>query len=130
MGQKGERLTEIGEMVAAGAVAITDDGRPVMNSGLMRRALEYAGGFDIPVADHPEDLGLSAAGVMNEGVVSARLGLQGKPNAAEDAHILRDLLLAELTGGHIHLQHVSTHAGVNLLCRLCVVCRSSTGFDW
>lgn len=111
-GRKGERLALIGEMVEAGAVAITDDGSPVMNSGLMRLALEYSQTFGIPVADHPEDLGLSAEGHMNEGIVSARLGLAGKPNVSEDIHIVRDLLLAELTGGHIHLQHVSTTFGV------------------
>jgi dihydroorotase len=111
-GRRGERLALVGEMVEAGAVAITDDGNPVMHSGLMRMALEYALAFGIPVADHPEDLGLSATGHMNEGLVSTRLGLPGKPNAAEDIHIVRDLLLAELTGGHIHLQHVSTRFGV------------------
>jgi dihydroorotase len=111
-GRAGERLALIGEMVEAGAVAITDDGSPVMNSGLMRLALEYSQTFGIPVADHPEDLGLSAEGHMNEGIVSARLGLAGKPNVSEDIHIVRDLLLAELTGGHIHLQHVSTTFGV------------------
>ncbi len=115
LGQKGERLTEIGELVDAGAVAITDDGHPVMDSGLMRMALEYAQTFGIPVADHPEDLGLSRKGVMNEGVVSTRLGLRGKPNASEDIHIVRDLILAELTGGHIHLQHVSTRGGVEAI---------------
>jgi len=115
MGQKGERLTEIGELVEAGAVGITDDGLPVMDSGLMRRALEYALAFDIPVADHAEDVGLSRGGMMNEGAVSARLGLRGKPNAAEDVHVARDLLVAELTGGHIHLQHVSTRHGVELI---------------
>ena len=117
LGQAGERLTEIGELVEAGAVAITDDGSPVMDSGLMRLALEYAQAFDIPVADHPEDLGLSRNGVMNEGLVSARLGLAGKPNASEDAHIVRDLVVAELTGGHIHLQHVSTRLGVEEIRR-------------
>jgi dihydroorotase len=117
IGQKGERLTEIGELVEAGAVAVTDDGAPVMDSGLMRMALEYAQVFDIPVADHPEDIGLSRGGVMNEGLVSARLGLGGKPNASEDVHIARDLLVAELTGGHIHLQHVSTLLGVDLIRR-------------
>ncbi len=111
-GRAGERLALVGEMVDEGAVAITDDGSPVMNSGLMRLALEYAQAFGIPVADHPEDVGLSANGQMNEGIVSSRLGLAGKPNAAEDIHIVRDLLLAELTGGHIHLQHVSTSFGV------------------
>jgi dihydroorotase len=112
VGRAGERLALVGEMVDAGAVAITDDGSPVMDSGLMRLALEYSQTFGIPVADHPEDLGLSAGGHMNEGLVSTRLGLPGKPNAAEDIHIVRDLLLAELTGGRIHLQHVSTRFGV------------------
>lgn len=112
VGRAGERLALVGEMVDAGAVAITDDGSPVMDSGLMRLALEYSQSFGIPVADHPEDLGLSSTGQMNEGLISARLGLSGKPNAAEDIHIVRDLLLAELTGGHIHLQHVSTDFGV------------------
>jgi len=111
-GRKGERLALIGEMVETGAVAITDDGSPVMDSGLMRLALLYAQAFGIPVADHPEDLTLSARGHMNQGLVATRLGLPGKPNAAEDIHIVRDLLLAELTGGHIHLQHVSTRFGV------------------
>jgi dihydroorotase len=115
VGRAGERLALVGEMVDEGAVAITDDGSPVMDSGLMRLALEYAQAFGIPVADHPEDLGLSASGHMNEGIVSARLGLEGKPNASEDIHIVRDLLLAELTGGHIHLQHVSTRFGVEAI---------------
>ncbi len=117
IGQEGERLTEIGELVEAGAVGITDDGNPVMDSGLMRLALDYAQAFEIPVADHCEDLGLSHGGVMNEGVVSARLGLKGKPNASEDVHTVRDLLLAELTGGRIHLQHVSTWYGVQAIRR-------------
>jgi dihydroorotase len=115
VGRAGLRLALVGEMVDAGAVAITDDGNPVMNSGLMRLALEYTQAFGIPVADHPEDLGVSALGHMNEGIVSARLGLAGKPNASEDIHIVRDLLLAELTGGHIHLQHVSTRFGVDAI---------------
>ena len=115
VGQKGERLAEVGEMVAAGAVGITDDGYPVMDSGLMRLALEYSLVFGVPVADHPEDLGLSRAGAMNEGLTATRLGLRGKPNASEDVHIVRDLLVAELTGGHIHLQHVSTRLGVDAI---------------
>ena len=115
VGLEGTQLAEVGEMVQAGAVAITDDGHPVMDSGLMRMALEYAQAFDIPVADHPEDIGLSGAGVMNESVVSTRLGLRGKPNASEDIHIVRDLLLAEFTGGRIHLQHISTAYGVEAI---------------
>lgn len=115
VGRSGERLAEVGELVLAGAVAITDDGSPVMDSGLMRIALEYAQTFGIPVADHPEDLALSRSGVMNEGIIATRLGLRGIPNAAEDVMIVRDLLLAELTGGHIHLQHVSTTLGVEAI---------------
>ncbi len=115
VGMQGERLTEIGEMVDAGAVAITDDGRPVPTSGLMRLALEYSRTFDIPVADHCEDKTLSRGGSMNEGLVSTRLGLIGIPNASEDVMIARDLLLAELTGGRIHIQHVSTRLGVAMI---------------
>lgn len=113
--RKGERLALIGEMVAAGAVAITDDGRPVMDSGLMRLALLYSQAFGVPVADHPEDISLSGRGSMNAGLVATRLGLNGKPNAAEDIHIARDLMLAELTGGHLHLQHCSTEFGVEMI---------------
>ncbi|HSM61361.1 MAG TPA: amidohydrolase family protein, partial [Longimicrobiales bacterium] len=114
-GRAGKRLALIGEMVEAGAVAITDDGSPVMDSGLMRLALLYAQAFGIPVADHPEDLTLSARGHMNAGLVATRLGLPGKPNAAEDIHIVRDLLLAEATGGRLHVQHVSTRFGVDMI---------------
>lgn len=115
VGQKGEQLTGVGEMVDAGAVTITDDGRPVMNSGVMRLALEYAQAFDLPVSVHAEDLELSAGGVMNEGIVASRLGLMGIPNAAEDVMIARDLALADLTGGRLHIQHVSTRLGVQLI---------------
>ena len=115
IGQKGERLTEIGEMIEAGAVAITDDGRPVPTAGLMRRALEYARTFDIPVASHCEDTSLSHGGSMNEGMISTRLGLIGIPNAAEDICIARDLLLAGLTGGRLHIQHVTTAGGVAMI---------------
>jgi len=116
-GMRGESLSEIGELVEAGAVAVTDDGLPVMDSGLMRSALEYTQAFGIPVVDHPEELTLSRDGTMNEGLVSARLGLKGKPNAAEDIHIIRDILLAEFTGGRIHIQHVSTRGGVDAIRR-------------
>jgi len=115
VGLAGEALTEFGGMVAAGAVGVTDDGHPVMDSGLMRLAMEYAQAFDIPVVDHPEDLTLSRDGTMNEGLISSRLGLRGKPNASEDIHIIRDILLAELTGGRIHIQHVSTRFGVDAI---------------
>jgi dihydroorotase len=115
VGQQGERLTEIGEMIHAGAVAITDDGRPVATAGLMRLALEYARTFGIPVASHCEDMTLSRGGSMNEGVISTRLGVMGIPNAAEDVGIARDLLIAELTGGRLHVQHVSTLAGVAMI---------------
>jgi dihydroorotase len=115
--QKGERLTEVGEMIDSGAVAISDDGRPVSDAGLMRLALAYARSFDLPVASHCEDLGLSRGGAMNEGIVSTRLGLTGIPNAAEDVMIARDLMLAELTRGRLHIQHVSTRDGVELIRR-------------
>jgi dihydroorotase len=115
VGQKGEQLAEFGEMVDAGAVTITDDGRPVERAGVMRLALEYARTFDLPVAVHAEEIELSRGGVMNEGLVASRLGLAGIPNAAEDVMIARDLLLAELTGGRLHIQHVSTRRGVELI---------------
>jgi dihydroorotase len=113
--QKGERLALVGEMVDAGAVAITDDGRPVSDSGLMRLALEYAATFGIPVASHCEDLALSRGGAMHEGLVATRLGITGIPPAAENVMIARDLILAELTGGRLHIQHVSTRQGVELI---------------
>ncbi|MBW3629254.1 MAG: amidohydrolase family protein, partial [Gemmatimonadetes bacterium] len=115
VGQNGELLAEIGEMVKAGAVTVTDDGRPVMNSGVMCAALEYTQTFDLPVSVHAEDLALSRGGSMNEGIIATRLGLTGIPNAAEDVMIARDLLLAELTGGRLHIQHVSTRRGVELI---------------
>jgi dihydroorotase len=115
IGMKGERLTLVGEMVDAGAVAISDDGLPVHDSGLMRLALEYASTFDIAVADHCEDRTLSRGGSMHEGLVSTRLGITGIPAAAENVVIARDLFLAELTGGRIHIQHVSTRNGVEMI---------------
>jgi dihydroorotase len=113
--QKGDQLTEFGELVHAGAVAVTDDGRPVGRAGMMRLALEYALSFDLPVAVHAEELELSRDGSMNEGIIATRLGLTGIPNAAEDVMIARDLILAELTGGRLHVQHVSTRGGVELI---------------
>jgi dihydroorotase len=117
LGQKGEQLTEFGEMVQAGAVAVSDDGKPVVSSHLMRTALEYARTFGIPVADHCEEPTLAAGGAMHEGLVSTRLGLQGIPAAAEEIMVARDILLAELTGGHVHLCHMSTRGSVELIRR-------------
>jgi dihydroorotase len=113
--QRGEQLTEFGELIAAGAVAVTDDGRPVTSAAIMRMALEYALTFDLPVAVHAEELTLSRGGSMNEGIISTRLGLNGIPNAAEDVMIARDLMLAGLTGGRLHIQHVSTRGGVEMI---------------
>jgi dihydroorotase len=115
LGQKGEQLTEFGELMAAGAVCVTDDGRPVSSAGMMRMALEYALTFDLPVAVHAEELTLSRGGSMNEGIVATRLGLTGIPNASEDVMIARDLMLAQLTGGRLHIQHVATRGGVQLI---------------
>ena len=115
VGQRGEQLTEVGELLKAGAVTITDDGRPVSDAGLMRRALEYALSFDCAVAVHCEELSLSRSGSMNEGLTSSRLGIIGTPRAAEEVMIARDLMLAELTGGRLHIQHVSTARGVEMI---------------
>lgn len=117
LGQQGEQLAEFGELVQAGAVAVSDDGRPVVSSHMMRTALEYARTFDIPVADHCEDPALAAGGVMHEGLVSTRLGLKGSPAAAEEVMVARDILVAELTGGHVHLCHISTRGSVGLIRR-------------
>ena len=115
LGQRGEALAEFGEMVGAGAVAVSDDGKPVASAHLMRTALEYARTFGIPVADHCEEPTLAAGGAMNEGIVSARLGLKGVPNEAEEIMAIRDILLARRTGGHVHLCHMSTRGSVELI---------------
>jgi len=117
LGQNGQQLAEFGELVGAGAVAVSDDGRPVVSSHLMRTALEYARTFGIPVADHCEDPTLAAGGAMHEGLVSTRLGLKGIPAAAEEIMVARDILLAEHTGGHVHLCHMSTRGSVELIRR-------------
>ncbi len=116
-GRKGERLTEFGEVVDAGAVAVSDAGRAVRSSMLMRLALEYAQAFGVPVLSHPEDTGLARGGVMHEGVMSTRLGLRGKPAAAEEIGAARDLALAGATGGKLHVQRVSTAAAAELVRR-------------
>src|SRR5256714_2136690 len=115
LGRGGEFLAEFGEMVGAGAVAVSDDGKPVASAHLMRTALEYARSFGIPVADHCEEPTLAVGGAMNEGVVSARLGLKGVPNEAEEIMVIRDILLARRTGGHVHLCHMSTRGSVELI---------------
>lgn len=114
-GQKGERLTEMGELKAAGCVAVSDDGVPVTDPGVMRRALEYASQFKLPVITHAEDAVLAAHGSMNEGMVATKLGLKGIPNAAEDVIVARDIALAELTGTRLHVAHVSTRGAVELI---------------
>jgi dihydroorotase len=115
VGQRGEALAEFGEMVGAGAVAVSDDGRPVVSAHLMRTALEYARTFNIPVVDHCEEPTLANGGAMNEGIVSARLGLKGIPSEAEEIMVIRDILLARRTGGHVHIAHASTKGSVELI---------------
>jgi len=116
-GSSGEHLAEFGELRQAGAVAVTDDGLPVGNSQLMRRALEYAGNHDLLVISHAEDLSLSHSGVMNDGALATRLGLRGIPHVAEEIMVYRDLALAEFTGRPIHIAHVSTRESLALIRR-------------
>jgi dihydroorotase len=113
--QKGETLAEIGEMFEAGIAGISDDGKPVMDAQLFRRALEYSQMFGLPVIQHCEDLHLSKGGVMHEGFYSTRLGLKGIPSAAEDTMVSRDLILARMTGGKYHVAHLSTRAAVEMV---------------
>src|SRR5438046_23653 len=115
VGQKGESLAEFGEMISAGAVAVSDDGKPVASADPRRQALEYARTFGVPVADHCEEPTLARGGVMNEGPTSMRLGLKGIPSEAEEIMAIRDMLLARRTGGHIHLCHMSTRGSVELI---------------
>jgi len=114
-GLEGKLLADIGDMKEGGIVAISDDGRPVMNAGLMRRALEYARTFDLPVVQHAEDLGLSEGGAMNEGAVATRIGIKGQPACAESAMVARDLEIVEWTGARYHVAHVSTARTVALV---------------
>ncbi|MEK6322652.1 MAG: dihydroorotase [Acidobacteriota bacterium] len=114
---KGEELAEMAEMKEAGAVAVSDDGRPVMDSQVMRHAMEYARDHGLVVVDHCQDLHLAAGGVMNEGRYSTLLGLKGMSNAAEQSHVARDIMLAEMTGARVHIAHISTASSVELVRR-------------
>ncbi len=114
-GSKGEEISEMGELIRAGAVAFTDDGQPVTSSVLMRRALEYSRMFDVPIVSHAEDLLLTDDGIMNEGVNSTLLGLKGIPKESEETMIARDVLLTRLTGGRLHVCHVSSGGSVDII---------------
>src|SRR5579862_1534395 len=114
-GSLGEELAAIGSMKQAGVVAISDDGRPVMNARVMRRAMEFARSFGIPLIDHCEDLHLSAGGDMHEGAESVRLGLRGIPGSSEDVMVARDILLAEVTGARYHVAHISSRHSVEMV---------------
>jgi len=115
--RKGESLAEMADLRAGGAIAFSDDGDPVFDSRIMRLALEYSSMYNMPIINHEEDLHLSRPGHMNEGLISTRLGLAGTPGIAEEVMIARDILLAELTGGHVHVAHISTAKGVELVRR-------------
>lgn len=115
IGLKGDGICEYGDLKEAGAIAVSDDGKPVSNSRLMRRAMEYAKGFGLPVISHCEVNELSAGGVMNEGIAATRMGLSGIPNEAESIMVMRDIALCELTGAHLHIAHVSTSQSVNAI---------------
>ena len=117
VGMKGQVLAPIGSLKRAGVVAITDDGECVQSNDLMRRAVEYARMFSLPVMDHCQDYSMTQGAVMNEGVVSTRLGLRGWPHAAEDIIVARNIILAEQTGAHIHLQHISSRYSVDHIRR-------------
>ncbi len=114
-GLEGQELAELAELAEAGCVAFSDDGQPVINSALLRRAMEYTLPFGLPIISHAEDTHLAQGGVMNEGVVSTELGLTGRPAAAEEVMVARDLCLAELTGAHVHIAHLSTAGALRLV---------------
>jgi dihydroorotase len=116
-GCDGKELSEMGEMKNAGIVAVSDDGHPVPSAGIMRRAMEYARGFDLTVVDHCQDATLTAGGVMHEGRWSLILGLRGMPAAAEDVHVIRDCVLSKLTGAAVHIAHVSTSGALEAIRR-------------
>ena len=116
-GRKGEELTGMAELASAGAIAFSDDGEPALNSGLMRQAMDYSRTSGLPIIDHCEDTALSKGGQVNEGAISARLGLKGIPNAAEEIIVARDLALAQLTGGWLHVAHTTTEGSVDLIRR-------------
>jgi len=114
-GSDGEKLSEIGTLAKTGVKALSDDGQPVMNSEIMRRAMEYASAFNLPIIDHCEDKNLSKDGVMHEGYYSTIFGLQGIPAASEEVMVARDIVLAEMTGIHLHIAHLSTEGSLNLV---------------
>ncbi|AXA36296.1 Dihydroorotase [Candidatus Sumerlaea chitinivorans] len=127
--QQGEEIVEFGDLVSHGARGFTDDGHPIMNAEIMRRALEYSAMFDVPILDHCEDLTLSSDGIMHDGFYSTKLGLKGIPALAESIQVARDVELAAITGGHIHIMHVSKHqslahirrakaAGIRVTCEV------------
>jgi dihydroorotase len=116
-GRKGKDLTDMGELASAGVIAFSDDGEPAADSRLMRQALDYSLALGLPITDHCEDIALTKGGVMNEGIISTKLGLRGIPNAAEDIIVARDLALAQLTGGRLHIAHTSTEGSVDLIRR-------------
>jgi len=117
VGMKGQALAPIGSLKRAGVVAITDDGDCVQSNELMRRALEYAKMFDLPIMDHCQDASMTVSAVMNEGVMSTRLGLRGWPHAAEDIIVARNVILSEATGAHVHLQHITSRFSVDIIRR-------------
>ena len=114
-GSEGKKLSEIGTLAKTGVKALSDDGQPVMNSEIMRRAMEYASAFNLPIIDHCEDKNLSKDGVMHEGYYSTIFGLQGIPAASEEVMVARDIVLAEMTGIHLHIAHLSTEGSLNLV---------------